>query len=130
MLETKDRDYYTVAEVAEKLDVSPSTVWRWVAGKRLPAYRVGERKIRIKKDDLDKVNPPAREIPPAPAESPEGDVFVRPSAEALAQRQEVVARILASQKGRSIAPLTSADLIHQVRDEREERYRSWLKPSS
>ncbi len=30
MATTKDRDYYTVAEAAERLDVSRSTVWRWI----------------------------------------------------------------------------------------------------
>ena len=49
-----------------------------------------------------------------------------PTAEELARRHEVVQRILKNRKHRSIAPLTSVDLIRQVRDEREERYRSWL----
>ena len=51
---------------------------------------------------------------------------VPPTEDELARRQEVVARILANQEGRSIAPLTTADLIRQVREEREERHRSWL----
>lgn len=132
MVAVEKRDYYTVAEAAEALDVSPSTVWRWIAAKRLPAYRVGARKVRIGKDDLAKVVGPAR---PTELDEPEatlplgGYVFVRPSEEELARRHEVVARILENRKGRSIAPLTSSDLIRQVREEREERYRSWLEPS-
>lgn len=133
MVAVEKRDYYTVAEAAEALDVSPSTVWRWIAAKRLPAYRVGARKVRISKDDLAKVVGPARLVEPDAPEAAvpsEGYQFVRPSAEELARRREVVQQILASQKGRSIAPLTSADLVRQVRDEREERYREWLKLSS
>jgi hypothetical protein len=53
-----------------------------------------------------------------------------PTLEELAQRHVVVARILANRKRRSIAPLISVDLIRQVREEREERYRSWLILSS
>jgi excisionase family DNA binding protein len=128
MVDVRDRNYVTVAEAAKELDVSPSTVWRWIEARRLPAFRVGARKIRIKKVDLAKV------VRPLKAEDGSTrlteDLFARPSDEELARRREVVARILANQAGRSIAPLTTADLIHQVRDEREERYRSWLTPSS
>ena len=126
----QEREYYTVAEAAKELDVSPSTVWRWIAAKRLPAYRVGARKIRIRKDDLATVVRPARPLEPDEPKSVTGYSSVRPSEEELTRRREVVTRILANQKGRSIAPLTTADLIRQVRDEREERYRSWLEPSS
>lgn len=136
MVATREREYYTVAEAAAELDVSPSTVWRWIAAKRLPAYRVGARKIRIDKDDLANVIGDARPGAPSTREesaetrSADGYVFVRPSEEELARRRAVVQQILASQQGRSIAPLTSADLVRRVRDEREERYREWLKLSS
>jgi len=46
-------DYYTVPEAAEMLSVSPSTIWRWIKSGKLPAYRVGERSIRIKRVDLE-----------------------------------------------------------------------------
>ena len=130
MVATREKDYYTVAEAAAALDVSPSTVWRWIAAKRLPAYRVGARKIRINKDDLAKVVAPARPKEQEHSSPATAYVFVPPSAEELARRREVVQWILANQKGRSIAPLTTADLIRQVREEREERYREWLKRSS
>ena len=133
MVHAQERDYLTVAEVAEALHVSPSTVWRWIRAKRLAAYRVGVRKIRIKKDDLAAVVGPARPAEPVPVESERPIspyVFVPPSAEEIARRQEVYARILQNQKGRSIAPLTTADLIRQVREEREGRYRSWRTSSS
>ncbi len=52
MKSINERDYYTVAEVAEILDVSHSTVWRWIRAGRLPAYRVGARNLRIRQRDL------------------------------------------------------------------------------
>lgn len=123
---TQERDYYTVPEAAHELDVSPSTVWRWIEAKKLPAYRVGARKIRIKKDDLRTIVTPARPEEPTTDRQTERYVSVPPTEEQLVRRRAAVDRILANQRGRSIAPLTTADLIHQVRTEREERYRSWL----
>jgi len=55
------KDYYTVAEAAEALGVSPSTIWRWIKSRRLPAYRVGPKNIRIEKADLEAAVRPARE---------------------------------------------------------------------
>ncbi|MCC7352109.1 MAG: helix-turn-helix domain-containing protein [Anaerolineae bacterium] len=52
--------YYTVPEAAEMLEVSPSTVWRWIEAGRLPAQRVGPKNIRIRKEDLAAVITPAR----------------------------------------------------------------------
>lgn len=53
-------DYYTVAEAARLLNVSRATIWRWIDRHRLPAYRVGARKIRIRREDLETVIRPAR----------------------------------------------------------------------
>jgi excisionase family DNA binding protein len=118
-------DYYNVSEAARFLHVSPSTVWRWIAAEKLPAYRVGVRTVRIKKEDLERIMAPVRgkEVHVERAKV----LGEPPSAAELARRQKVVAQILANREKRSIAPLTSADLIHQVREEREERYRSWFE---
>ncbi len=61
MARTSAKDYYTVAEAAEVLGVSPSTIWRWIKSRRLPAYRVGPKNIRIQKADVEAVIRPARE---------------------------------------------------------------------
>ena len=42
----------SVAEAAEELGVSPSTVWRWIDAGRLPAFRIGPKAIRIRRRDL------------------------------------------------------------------------------
>lgn len=46
-------DYVSVPEAAKTLHVSPSTIWRWIDRGRLPAYRVGQRRIRLKKSDVE-----------------------------------------------------------------------------
>jgi hypothetical protein len=45
-----------------------------------------------------------------------------PSAEELARRKDVFARIVAHRREASIAPLTTADLVHQAREEEERSY--------
>jgi len=54
--------YYTVAQVARRLQVSPSTIWRWIDAKKLPAYRVGEKTIRVRSEDLDALLRPTHTI--------------------------------------------------------------------
>jgi len=57
---SKPADYYTITEAARLLNVSKATVWRWIDRKMLPAYRIGPRKIRIKREELEIVIQPAR----------------------------------------------------------------------
>ena len=45
-----------------------------------------------------------------------------PSAEELDRRRALIARITAARQGRSIAPLTTADLVHQAREEASPTY--------
>ncbi len=55
-----DEKYLTVAEAAQLLKVSRSTLWRWIDQGRLPAYRFGQRRVLIRQDDLKKLITPAR----------------------------------------------------------------------
>jgi excisionase family DNA binding protein len=45
--------YLTVSEAARLLGVSRTTIWRWIDKGRLRAYRVGQRTIRIRDEDLE-----------------------------------------------------------------------------
>lgn len=60
MVETIEREYYTVSEAAALLNISRATIWRWIEAGKLPAYRLGPKNIRIKKEDLKAVIRPAR----------------------------------------------------------------------
>ena len=60
IIKTDGKEYYTISEAAKVLDVSPSTVWRWIKTGKLPAYRVGERSIRIKREAFKTVISPVR----------------------------------------------------------------------
>jgi excisionase family DNA binding protein len=45
-------ELYTIQEAAKILRISEGTVWRWVKEGKLPAFRMGDRALRIKKEDL------------------------------------------------------------------------------
>jgi excisionase family DNA binding protein len=57
---TDRSEYVSVSEAARLLQASPTTVWRWAASSRLPAYRVGPKTIGIHRRDLDAAIQPAR----------------------------------------------------------------------
>ena len=122
MPKTRQGDYYTIPEAARLLEVSPSTIWRWIEADTLPAYRVGPRAIRIKKEDIEGVIQPARKK----EVSMERDriLFQPVSQEELERRQTLVAEILQKSTERSIAPLTTADLVHKAREEEMYSYDS------
>jgi len=43
--------FFTIGAIAERLDVSPRTVHRWIAGGKLVVHRVG-RSVRISEADF------------------------------------------------------------------------------
>jgi excisionase family DNA binding protein len=55
-----DEEYVTVAEAATLLRVAPSTVRRWIRDGDVPAYRIGRRRVALKRDDLSNLITPAR----------------------------------------------------------------------
>lgn len=59
MVEIREQ-FVTVAKAAELLEVSTSTIWRWIDKGDIPAYRFGHRRVLIKQKDLEKLITPAR----------------------------------------------------------------------
>jgi excisionase family DNA binding protein len=53
-------EYLTVAEAATLLRVAPSTIRRWIREGDVPAYRIGRRRVGLKRDDLSSLITPAR----------------------------------------------------------------------
>lgn len=62
--------WLTVAEIAEDLRVNPATVRLWVSKGTLPAKRAGQRKLLIRRSDLDRMLTVVRGEPPAPGYQP------------------------------------------------------------
>lgn len=55
-----EEEYVTVAEAAALLQVATSTVRRWIREGDVPAYRIGRRRVALKRDDLSNLITPAR----------------------------------------------------------------------
>src|SRR5688572_30669516 len=51
---------------ARLLDVSRTTVWRWIKQGRLSAYRIGGRTIRIRRTDVEEMRQPVHGHLPDP----------------------------------------------------------------
>jgi excisionase family DNA binding protein len=60
-----DDPWLTVAEIADELRVNPATVRLWVSKGALPATRAGQRKLLIRRSDLDHWLEVVRGEPPA-----------------------------------------------------------------
>jgi excisionase family DNA binding protein len=122
---TKERPYYSIAEAARVLNVSRSTVWRWIAAGWLKAHRLGPKTIRIADAELQSLIQPAR---------PQGHRILTnikdmkqalatpPTADELAQHRALFERIKEHRKHLVISPLTTADLIHMAREVGYESY--------
>ncbi len=54
-LEALEDPWLTVAEIAGELRVNPATVRLWVSKGALPATRAGQRKLLIRRSDLDRM---------------------------------------------------------------------------
>ena len=55
-----EEEFLTVAEAAMLLRVAPSIVRRWIREGDVPAYRIGRRRVALKRDDLSYLITPAR----------------------------------------------------------------------
>lgn len=63
--ESPEDPWLTVAEVADELRVNPATVRLWISKGRLRAKRAGQRRLLIRRSDLDHMLEVARGEPPA-----------------------------------------------------------------
>lgn len=118
--------YVTVAEAAELLKVSRSTLWRWIEQGKLPAYRLGQRRVLIKRDDLEKIITPARWERGETVLMKERERLSRPLTDR--EHQEALAALVAARKlkaqmleRREGKPFE--DSVEIIRTMREERMR-------
>ena len=50
-LHDNEPDFYTIGQIADGLDVTGRTVWRWIKARKLIAHRFG-RVVRVARRDL------------------------------------------------------------------------------
>lgn len=71
MTQTPQQHHLDTSQAARRLNVSDSTVRRWIAAGTLPAKRVGERSWRIDPADLELMVTPSRRSQPLTEDSAE-----------------------------------------------------------
>ncbi len=120
-----DEEYVTVAEAAMLLRVAPSTIRRWIREGDVPAYRIGRRRVALKRDALSTLITPARpgrgtvstmtgdEQTEIRRLTPEEQ---RRALETMDRIQEINKEILARRGGKPFP--SSVDIIHEMREER------------
>lgn len=122
--------YFTVAQAAQHLKVSHSTVWRWIEAGTLPAHRVGPKAIRIMKRDLKKIIHPANEKEGKPSRETTTDStsrLRRTLTDQEARRRLMVLQKLTASRAQlrashgGVAMPSSVELIRQSREELDER---------
>jgi excisionase family DNA binding protein len=124
-MQTLNEEYLTVTEAATLVRVAPSTIRRWIREGNLPAYRLGPRRVGLKREDLATLVTPistgvekAIERPddapiPVPKLTPEQK---RRALEAFERAQQLSKQILARRGGKPFPP--SWIVINEQRDER------------
>jgi len=122
---TLNEEYLTVAEAANLVRVSPSTIRRWIREGNLPAYRLGPRRVGLKRDDLATLVTPINTRSEAAFERPDDAPIPVPkltpeqrrrALEALEQAQQLAKEILTRRGGKPFPP--SWIVINEQRDER------------
>jgi excisionase family DNA binding protein len=123
-----DENYVTVSEAAALLRVAPSTIRRWIRQGELPAYRIGHRRVALRRADLSRLVTPTR--PDEARDNDVGDVnevarikhrtlTAVEVARGLAamDRAEQHAKDLQAQRDGQVWP-GSVEIIHAMREER------------
>jgi excisionase family DNA binding protein len=120
-----DDQYLTVAEAAKLLRVAPSTIRRWIRDGDVPAYRIGQRRLALKRADLTSL------ITPVGSERGQDDGIAvaerfelprltieeqQRSLHALERAEHLNKEILEQRGGKPFRP--SLDIIHETREER------------
>jgi hypothetical protein len=102
--------------------MSTSTIWRWIRDDYLPSYRLGGRRVRVKRSDLE-----AKIVPWEPRRkglaTKEIDSYLTPMSDSAVDPDTAMAtalafqeKLLAGRGGRLFS--SSADDINEAREER------------
>ena len=122
-----DEEYLTVAEAAALLRVAPSTIRRWIREGDLPAYRLGRRRVALRRPDLSRLIRPVQEDEALSRETGDDAMerFTRRErtpddierALAAMDRAERHAKELLAARGGELFS-DSSEIIHEMREER------------
>jgi excisionase family DNA binding protein len=101
----------SVPEAARALDMSESTIWRWIRSGLLPAQRIGPKRVRVLEADVRATAQPARPAAPELTEE-EATRLLKAFEDARRFRQ----RLLEERGG--VPFRSSAEDLYELREER------------
>jgi excisionase family DNA binding protein len=118
-------EYATIEEAASTLAVHKATIRRWIAAGLLPSYRVGRRRLLVKRADLANMITPARPATDQISRMGMTDQVVIPKL-TPEQQQEMLAALERARrhsaellKYRAGQPVPESwELLNEARDER------------
>jgi excisionase family DNA binding protein len=115
-----DDPWLTLAEIAEELRVNPATVRLWVSRGRLRAMRAGQRKLLVRRSELDRMLAPSEPPDSSPAQprvpAPLRPVFSRPLAGRVAGAEVDPSRVRAALKEMQEAEAAFASAVEASND--------------
>jgi excisionase family DNA binding protein len=120
-----EEDYLTVTEAATLLRVAPSTIRRWIRQGDVPAYRIGRRRVALRRTDLSGLITPARSIAEQLQDQYDGEKVKdrkrtpeekQRALEALERARKTREEIAARRGGKPFSD--TVEIIHQMREER------------
>lgn len=101
-MHTIDEEYLTVAEVATLLRVAPSTIRRWIREGDVPAYRLGRRRVALKRADVATLITPTR-------------IGTKMTDDAAIETRAEIRRLTPEERERGLAAMERArELRHQI----------------
>jgi excisionase family DNA binding protein len=113
--------YVTVAQAAQQLAVHPSTIRRWIDQGRLPAFRVGQKRIGLRLSDLARMVRPRLEM----GQTEDSTATMHRSLtqeeqqrglQALAELERLDEELLRRRAGRPVSP--AWEVLNETRDAR------------
>lgn len=111
-----DEDYLSVAEAADRLRVAQSTIRRWIREGDVPAYRLGRRRVGLKRGDLDRLVTPVR---PATDENHMSQITTTEVRQFTTEQRRRGLEIMDDLAGRGGVPYpSSTELLAEMREER------------
>jgi excisionase family DNA binding protein len=123
-----EEDYLTVTEAAALLRVAPSTIRRWIREGDLPAYRLGRRRVGLRRHDLARLIKPVRPDEALGQGAGEVDDLkhitrrertsedIERALAAMDRAERHAKELLAARGGELFS--NSTDIIHEMREER------------
>jgi excisionase family DNA binding protein len=119
-------DLTSAKDAARLLKVSESTIWRWIEQEKIPAYRMGDKRVFLRRSELETLIKPARRTRRRTRYNVEDDRITRfrmtaasfGSGDVVSRARAIQAEILARRGGKTVS--ASWEDINEAREIRSD----------